>query len=213
MPQEVIPFQRTTTMFNGTPQLSTGTGTTNDTTTGNHLLGNEYVVYDDTYGTGREITLRAVRNKSAYLVGASQLVQLDVTGTQILGLTIYDAQGPTGAAGNPGPIAVIDDHLIGTVAQYDICFVVVGGPVCGLTQMSNVATNVINVGDPINAVTINSTSGAVTTAGRIKTRALSSAVTAAQTENEGVFAYAVSSIATSGQTNTAVLIDIVKRVG
>jgi hypothetical protein len=204
---ESLPFPRGSTAFGGTPDNSTY---------GNHLLGQEFCQVDTIYGTGRFVWLRAVRN----LIGtpkpavfAKTLAIMDPTGTTITGVTNLDAQGAGGVTGEYGPIAPVDELLTSAGCAYqDICYVVVEGPALCLTAMSNTADNVINVGDWVNAQTYNTTTGAVTTGGRIKTRLLTSSVTVQTTESEGVFGRAMSSIATSGQTNTGVLVDVFRRL-
>lgn len=194
MPSPNLPFKRGQTYYGGAPS---------DSEDGNALLGQEYTMIDDTYGTGREIVLRVVKNSisGAPAVFGKTFAILNATGTEILGVGATDAVRP---------IALVDEKL-GTAgcAGNDLCYVVVKGPALGKTQIAaGVTTTVIAAGDLVNCVTINVATTATTTGGRVKTRALSSAVTAAQAEAEGVIGRAISAVATSGNTDTSVLIDV-----
>lgn len=189
-----LPFKRGQTYYGGAPT---------DSEDGNALLGQEYTMVDDTYGTGREIVLRVVKNSigTTAAVFGKTLAKLNALGTEITGIAVVDADRP---------VALIDEKLpSGGCAKNDLCYVVVKGPALGKSQIAaGVATTPVAAGDLVNAVTLNQATTASTTAGRIKTRALSSAVTAAQLEAEGVIGRAISSIATSGVTDTGILIDV-----
>lgn len=187
---ESLPFRRGDTLYGATPD---------DTNKDNHLLGQEFWFTDDTYGGGRHIKLRVVRNASGVTVHGKKLAVLNALGTTILGLAATDAVQR---------VAPIDEKLTSAgCLSNDICYVVVKGPALCLTQIAVIAANVIAAGDVVNAVTINTTTGAIT-AGRIKTRALSSSVTANGAENDGVFGRAISAAATSGNTATDLLVDV-----
>jgi len=193
MPSPNLPFKRGQTYYGGTP-----TGTDD----GNALLGQEYTMIDDTYSTGREITLRVVKNSTgaSTAVFGKTLALLNAQGTEIIGIARTDAARP---------VALIDEKL-GTAGCLtdDLCYVVVKGPALGKTQIAVADANVMAAGDLVNCATINVATTASTTGGRLKTRALSSAVTAAQLEAEGVIGRAISAIATSGVTDSTILIDV-----
>lgn len=187
---EALPFQRGQTMFGGAPDASTD---------GNGILGQEYKAVYELGGTKRSVILRAVRNSSGVTVHGKKLAKLNALGTAILGLGIADGEQR---------VAPIDEYLpTGGCAANDICYVVVQGPAVCLTQVAVADANVIAAGDLVNVATINVTSGA-TTAGRLKSRVLSSSVTANTAELIGVFGRAISSIATSGVTATDCLVDV-----
>jgi len=193
MPSPNLPFKRGMTYYGGAPS---------DSEDGNALLGQEYTMIDDTYSTGREVVLRVVKNSTgaSTAVFGKTLALLNATGTEIIGIAATSAVRP---------VAPIDEKL-GTAgcAANDLCYVVVKGPALGKTQIAVIDANVIAAGDLVNCVTSNVATTASTTGGRLKTRALSSAVTAAQAEAEGVIGRAISAAATSGVTDSSVLIDV-----
>ncbi len=183
-----LPFSRGKTYFGGAPA---GSGD------GAGILGQEYDIIDD---YGRKSRVRAVRNSSTVTVYGKALALLNPAGTAIIGVARTDAARP---------VAPIDEKLSSNgCAANDICYVVVKGLAMLKSHIAEVAANIIAAGDLVNCVTINTATTAAATNGRIKTRALSSAVTAAQAELEGVIGRAVSSIATSGVTDSNILVDI-----
>ena len=186
-----LPFSRGKTYFGATPA---------DSNDGGAILGQEFEVNDTVYGTGRKIRVRAVRNATGVTIYGKALALLNALGTTIIGIARTDAARP---------VAPIDELLPSTgCLSNDICWVVVKGPALCKSQIAVADANVVAAGDLVNCATINVSTLAVTTGGRIKTRVLSSAVTAAQTESEGVIGRAISSIATSGVTDTGILVDI-----
>lgn len=203
MADPFLPFQPGQTFFGGTPDNAYQQ---------NHMLGCEFTLVDNTYGTGRFTTYRVVRNliASQAAVFAGALAILDKTGTTIIGVTNADAYGSPAVAA--GPLALVDGKLgSGGCAYQDICFVAVQGLALAETSYASGAENVINVGDFLNAATYNGATTATTTGGRVKTRLLSSSVTAAQAELEAVFARALSA-ATTANTNTLILVDVIRRL-
>ena len=186
------PFQRGQTYFKGAPDTSTDA---------NGILGMEYEIVDDTYGTGRKITVRAVRNSSTVTVYPKRLVILNALGTAITG---------TAATDSITRVAPVDEKLsasAGCVAN-DICFVVVKGLALCKTQLANDTQNVVAAGDLVAAQTINAATTAGTTVGRVRSRALTSSVTVATTERDCIFGKAVSAVATSNVTDTDILVDV-----
>ncbi|MBY0513843.1 MAG: hypothetical protein K2P78_08010 [Gemmataceae bacterium] len=173
------------TFFGGAPTNSTD---------GAHILGREIVVKDRIRGWERERRMRAVRNSTGAAVLPKRLAVLSADGRSISryarlanekGLPIDEQLPAAGCAAN------------------DICFVVVRGPALCLTDLANYGAD-IAAGDYLNAQT--ATTGG-TTAGRVKVRTLTSSVTAAVTEQDGVFGRAISAVSTNS-TNNDILVDI-----
>lgn len=192
MAEPNLPFKRGQTYFGGAPA---------DSGDGAGILGQEFTFVDDTHGTKRMVTLRAVRNSAGVTVYPKRLVILNALGTAITG---------TAATDSATRIAPVDEKLSASAgcAANDICFVVVKGLALCKTQLANDTQNVIAAGDLVAAQTINAATTAGTTVGRVRSRALTSSVTVATTERDCIFGKAVSAVATSNVTDTDVLVDV-----
>lgn len=191
-PYSGLPFARGETLHGGTPT---------DTTYVSPACGQDFKVRDEWFGTGRVITLRAVKNEAGFAVLPKRRVQLSADGSRI-----------SGYARLANERAYPVDHLLPSAgcADDDVCFVVVDGPATVLSDLANYSAD-IAAGDLLNGQTA-ATSGA-TTAGRVKLRTVAAATadaTAGQrnvTEGDGANMRAISACLTNS-TNSDILVDV-----
>lgn len=194
-----LPFDRGDTYFGGAPTNA------ND---GEHLLGQEYTLMDDQHGTGREVTLRAVRNSSTVTLYGKSLVRLNALGTEIIGVETEEY--------TEARVVPLDELLpSGGVAANDICFVVVKGPALCQDQIAQASENIISAGSLVRATTINAATTAGATGGRVQAVEVTSSVTVAQQEIKAAIGRAISTQGTSGANDSArdFLIDVGTVIG
>lgn len=193
------PFRRGKTLFAGTPS---------DTSDIPAICGQEFMYRDNTYGTGRMITVRAVRNIADFGgAGAGSTLlpkrraKLSTDGKSIVGYTRLASE-----IGYP-----IDEFLPSAgVAYKDVCYVVISGPSLVLSDLANYSADLAEA-DILNGQTA-ATSGA-TTAGRVKLRTVAAATADATsgqrnvTEGDGGNLRCLSATLTNS-TNADILVDV-----
>lgn len=195
-----LPFPRGFTWYNGS-----AIDTTNTDESGNLILGGfniegkEFLVEDTVYNTGFYLKLRAVRNTGSVNLLPGQLVHLDVTGKK------YGAQAAGHAAVTAEKSYPVDE-LLGAAGcpPNDLCYVVVEGPAKCLTSATGPTAN-IAVGGVVFAQTASAT--ATSLAGYIDLQPATQATTTINNDIQNIVGRAMSA-ATTGQTNTAVLVNV-----
>lgn len=154
--------------------------------------------------SGRLVKCMIVRNVSAFVLNAKNLVTLQTAGTDgrfFLGRV--DGRSTVDAA----KCFPVDEFLPSTGCPInDLCWIVVDGPAKVTNALTNVATNVFAVGTVVVSLTA-ATSGA-TSAGRAAAQDISGATTPLANQIQNRIGYAMSSVATSGVTNTDILVDV-----
>lgn len=182
---ENLPFQRGATY-----------GVT-DETQAVHLEGREYIHQDTEYGTGMNVRVRVVRNRSgAALVGRRAVSFATTAGKHEVEVSGYAAVGSARAY-------VVDD-LLTSVPDKDLFFVVVEGPCLAKTALSGDVSNLIVQGDYLHAMTA-ATTGA-TTAGRLAAATLTGATSVLASQIANVVGRAMSA-KTTANTNADILIN------
>jgi hypothetical protein len=169
------------------------------TTDATHLEGREFIHIDRAYGTGLPVRVRCCRNNS----GAAILPKFAVKFNLTAGKGFYDCSGRcTVTAERTG---ICDEFLPSAgVPDKDLFWVVIEGPTLAKTDLAGADNNVINVGDPLWALTA-ATTGA-TTSGRVYTAALTGATAVLAGGVRGVLGHAMSA-KTTANTNADVLIN------
>lgn len=186
---ETLPFQRGFTFYNGGTIDSGNLG-------GVNYEGKEYRTEDTIYGTGQYVTLRVVRNSGSFNLLPKRMVSFD---TAYVGCR---CNGYTTA--NYAPGVPVDELLPAAgVVPNDLFYVIMEGPCAVLTALDGGADNVINIMDPLVALTA-ATSGA-TTAGRVQTASTSGSTTNQRDSLLNVVGRAVSA-QTTANTNASMLI-------
>lgn len=171
---------------------------TTDSTIGVSLEGHEYIHQDKTYGTGRYVKVRVVRNGATIALAPKRLVNFALTAGKPE-TTVDGYAASTGQA-----TAVVDELLPSAGASVgDLFYVVVEGPTLVTTSLDAGAANVIAVGDMLNAQTAAASTG--TTAGRAYPVDLTGATSVLGTAILGVFGRAQSA-KTTGNTAASLLI-------
>jgi hypothetical protein len=192
---EALPFPYGRTYMNGE------TIDTNNLP-GPNLLGKEYLIEDNYFGTGRYIKLRVVRNLAAAALLPKRLVSLKSgsNGTAVDGYTTT-----TSALGYP-----VDHKLPAAgVPVNDLFYIVVDGPTIVKNDIASGASTVLAAGDPLAALTA-VTSGS-TTAGRVAKADFTGATAPLANAILGVLGRAISAV-TTANTNNDVLVDINKYI-
>ncbi len=170
-----------------------------DNTVALQYEGKEYIIEDDTYGTGMWVKLRVCRNNSGIALQAKYAVAFNLTA----GKGEYDVAGYADIGG--GRSAIVDDKIPATgVPLGDLFYAVVGGPVLARTGLAADATNAFAVGDWLYALTA-VTTGA-TTAGRVGADPLTGATSVLALNLLGIIGQAMSA-KTTANTNADVLIN------
>lgn len=154
--QHTPPFPRGTTFFGGeSPSL------TNQKSLDIEGVEAVFADVDPDTGVSRTpypVTVRAMRNVSTVSVSAKDLVRAQISGLHI-GKRFDGKAYVRGEKCYP-----VDEHLSGSCAVNDICWVVTKGPAMVTTAVANGQGNSIAVGDLIQCVTAAASTG--TTAGR-----------------------------------------------
>ena len=178
-----LPFPRGQTFFNG--------GTTN-TTDGLNLEGMEVIVRDTTYGSGRPVRLKCVRNVSGVTLYPKYLVRYQQTGD-------YFGKRVDGyVQGNAADYAGVVDELVTSVPANDLFWIVVEGPTIVKRSASNFSGSDVAVGDRMVAMTVNATTGTTSNGRIIPQGVASTALTSDYVQN--VVGRALSAIVTSATT-------------
>jgi hypothetical protein len=194
---ETPPFQRGWTWYNGEVIDPANLGAP-------WLEGKEWRFEDSYNGTGLYVTCRCVRNVSGIKLFGSRLASYAAGffGRRIAGYTVA-----TNAAGYP----IDEGHAQNGVVNNDLCYLVVEGPCKVLNGTTTATTTVIAEGDPITALTAAASTGASTSdAGRMRTADFTGATAPLAGGVLGVVGKAMSAAATSGVTNTALLVYVTK---
>lgn len=186
--------------YENLPFLRGATYGTTDTTLANQYEGKEFIHEDRTYGTGKFVKVRVVRNNSgAVLLGKRAakfaLVAGAVSDSQVSGYATVTAERSY----------IIDDLLPATgVPNGDLFFVVLEGPCLARTSMIGADANAFAVGDYLHAQTA-VTTGA-TTSGRVGAALLTGATSVLAGNILNIVGRAMSA-KTTANTNADVLID------
>lgn len=183
-----LPFEKGKTLYEGeVPTSGANYG----------FCGQEYTINDST--TGRETTLRAVRNESGITLYGRLPVQLNIYGTSITGYATSAVQ----------QCCIIDDDLGSSgVEDDDVCYVVVKGS--PLVKTGQAGLSSIVAGDWVTALTqANSTAAGTTGAGVNLVLPIANATdaTAANINSRGIIGRAVSA-ATTNNTATAIRVNL-----
>ncbi|HUU84208.1 MAG TPA: hypothetical protein VM243_11960 [Phycisphaerae bacterium] len=180
-----------------------------------NLLGKTWVFEDVSPTTGvartnRYVTLRLVYNSTTWTIYPKQLCQIDQNDPgKVIGTVI---------ATNDGGLPA-DEYLPAAgVPAGDAFYVVERGPAMIRNSVAEIAENIIAVNDWIVGATIDATSGAGDTTGRIGKAAfaITSQATDLATVLKGIqncVGKAMSAAVTSGVTDTDVLVDVGAGVG
>lgn len=198
--------ERGTTLYNGNP-IDTAN------LLGGHLLGQTKDFEDNDWGSfesakpsrsARKVRCMLVRNMSGVTLYGKRLVAMNPRTFEVSGYTITTAQ-----KGYPS------DEFLGSngVPHGDVFWIVVSGPAVVKTMMTGQTAD-IAVDDLIYAATHNAASTAAGTTG-VPGRPDSFAITALTTPAQGLTmaraarnAFTALSAATTGQTNTDLLVDV-----
>lgn len=207
------PVGRGETFYNGTVPSNAATDDAME-----NYLGRTVAFEDIKYGdrgvkanrTGqRQVVCRLVRNMSGQTLYASRLVQLDPTNpNHVLGYATTLAQ----------EAYPVDEFLPASgVANYDCFYIVIKGPALILLPMTgaefqtaSIAAGAVLVGGTTSAAS--TAAGTTGSAGRISGFTIVAATTTAQIGD--ILNYATNNIgramsaATSGQTNSSLLVDV-----
>lgn len=163
-------------------------------------VGQDYEFPDDRYGTKRTVRCRLVKNTSGVTVLPGTLVLLNTLMTECIGVVNHEYL--------EGPQAPVDDHLgPNGVPTGDWFYIVTRGPNVGKNQIAEHNDNIIDAGERIRATTVDAATTAAVTVGRIQAVEVTSSVTVAQNELRSVLGRAVTAAATSGVTDTDLLVD------
>lgn len=154
------------------------------------------------FRTNRMVKCMAVRNSSGIALLPGRLASLKKSGVNYLGQV--DGYGTTTAA--PG-LVVVDEWLPAAgVPNNDLFWAVVAGPTTVLSDIAAAtATGVFNVGQEVVALT--AVTSQATTAGRVAPQDVTSSATTLSNNLQNKIGYALSA-ATSGNTNSALLINV-----
>lgn len=124
------------------------------------LPGKEFVFEDTQHGTNKRVRVRVVRNQSGITLAAKRLVTFKTSAAGDMGFeTEVDGYADTTAERS----YPVDEQLAAGVANYDLFYIVVEGPALCSTNTAADATNVINVGDNVVAVTAAASTSTATT--------------------------------------------------
>lgn len=182
----VLDFEKGQTFFGGT--VPSGV------TIPAGLLGKRVVALDSRYGTGRPITMVAIKNSSGIALLPGRVAKLKLSApylTEVDGYTMSPQENGV----------IIDDQLPSAgVANGDIFWGIMEGPVVVSTPLQTFPTGDIAIGDLISAYTAATSQG--TSAGRaIKTYAVT---TNSSTELEFLVKrnYAIMGVAASAKNST-----------
>lgn len=193
---ESPPFDRGETWFSGV-----GATTTDPTA----VVGKEWL-FEDVNPTTRAVRsnkyvrCRAVRNVSGIALLPRRLASFKASAGSY-GLEVDGYSTTTAARGYP-----VDEYLPSTgVSANDVFWIVVDGPAEALTDIASVDT--INVGDTLVALT--AVTSQATTAGRVDLAAHGVSESALANQIQNRIGYALSA-KTSGNTNTAILVEVGK---
>jgi len=180
---------------------------------GTSLEGQEYEFDDFNWSstaltkplrTRHKVKVRIVRNVSGATLAAKYLARLIKTDT----VNMFNRTDGYARLVTDTPCYPIDEFLPSSgVPNNDLCYVVVSGPSECYTGLAADATNVINVGDILVALTA-ATTGA-TTAGRLGAQDLTGATAVLANQVQGRLARALSA-KTTANTGVAVLVNICK---
>lgn len=189
------PFGRGETYFNGVG------ATTTDPSAG--IVGKEWVFEDVNPNTravrsNKSVKCRAVRNVSGIALLPRRLSVFQ----HVSDGEGFEVDGYTATVAARGYL--IDEYLPAAgVAANDICWIVVEGPAEGITDLATADT--IAVGDKLVALT--AATSQATTAGRVDLFDATGATLPLANQIMHYIGHALSAI-TSGQTNSAILIDV-----
>lgn len=173
---------------------------TTDSTIGTHLEGREFLHQDKTYGTGRWVRVRVVRNAATIALAPKRALNLKsaagVAGGQV-----------NGYAGTQAQYTLIADEFLpsGGAAVGDLFYAVVDGPTLALTPRDAADVNVINVGDSLHAQSAAATTSV--TAGHVMTAVFTGATAVLQGQIANVVGVALSA-KTTANTDASVLINM-----
>lgn len=188
------PFGRGETYFSGV-------GAT--TTDPQGIIGKEWTFEDINPVTrvvrsSKSVTCRAVRNTSGISLLPRRLAQFSTTA----GSFGHEMPGYTTTVAQRGYL--IDEYLPSTgVAANDVFWIVVKGPAEGISDLATADT--VNVGDKLVALT--AITSQATTAGRVDLFDATGATLVLANQIMHYIGHAMSAL-TSGNTNTAILIDV-----
>jgi hypothetical protein len=188
------PFGRGETWYNG------GTATTSDPTA---VVGKEWVFEDINPNTkavrsNKHVKCRAVRNNSGISLLPRRIAQFSLTA----GSFSHEVTGYTTTVAQRGYL--VDEFLPSTgVPDKDVFWIVIEGPAEGISDLATADT--IAVGDKLVALT--AITSQATTAGRVDLIDLTGATSVLANQILHYLGHAMSAL-TSGNTNTAILIDV-----
>lgn len=155
--------------------------------------------------TGKPVVAVCLRNESGATLYGKRLARC----TKTAGYSLIEAVDGYTTVLNDGPCVVIDEFIAtGGVADDDIFWGIIGGPVTVLTPLAGATFNATGIAVGDNLVACTAVTTGATSAGRIAGHALANATDAA-----GAFAAAANRIGhalsarTSGETNSDLLID------
>ena len=161
------------------------------------LLGREYEIEDDTYGTGRMVRLRLVRNTAASVALPARL-QIMSTTANLYGIATTGMAHTTAQECYPA-----DEKLPSAGAAVDDAYyVVVGGPALIAQGVTTGAPTLLTVGAKLVSQTA-ATSGA-TTAGRVELQDLTGATAVLGGQIQALVGRALSAKTTSEGGNVLV---------
>jgi hypothetical protein len=169
----------------------------NDETAAVHLEGREFIHQDQTYGTGMNVKVRIVRNRS----GATLTGRRAVSYNTVAGKVDVEVSGYATVAG--ARAHVVDDMLTGSVADKNLFYVVVEGPCLAKTDLAGGVNNLVVQGDYLHTITA-ATTGA-TTAGRLGPASFAGTTAAFVAQIANVVGRAISA-KTTANTNADILI-------
>lgn len=171
-----------------------------DNTLGVQWDGREFIIEDDSFGTGMFVKLRVCRNNS----GAALLPKTAIKFNLTAGKGFYDVAGMCTVTAER--TAIVDHKLpAGGVPNGDLFYAIIAGPALARTSLAGDATNLIVVGDALHAQTA-VTTGA-TTAGRVGEALFTGATTVLAGQVINVVGYAMSA-KTTGNTNADILVNV-----
>jgi hypothetical protein len=151
--------------------------------------------------TGRTIKAIALRNESGYTMYGKRLAKFGLTA----GPTAFETVNGYPVATNEKPCVIIDEYLATSgVADDDIFWGILEGPVTCIMQHEDLADGIVAVGDILIAGTGGGTSGNSTSGGVAKLTITSQSTASLQPQN--VIGVALSAMAASTNTNSDILV-------
>ena len=188
------PFGRGETYYNGTGATDTAP---------ENIVGKEWIFEDTNPNTkvvrsSKSVKCRAVRNSSGIALLPRRIAQFSLTA----GSFSHEVTGYTATVAARGYL--VDEFLPATGAvNDDVFWIVIEGPAEGITDLATADT--IAVGDKLVALT--AATSQATTAGRVDLFDATGATLPLANQVMHYLGHAMSAM-TSGNTNTAILIDV-----